>query len=125
VLLAEDNPVNQEITRELLGFAGLQVDVADDGQQAVDLLQARRDDLVLMDMQMPGLDGLSASRRMRTLGHAVPIIALTVSAFEEDRRACQDAGMDDDLAKPVETGALHANLLHWLDGATAPAPAAV
>ncbi len=116
VLLAEDNPVNQDVGRELLEMAGLQVDVADDGQAAA-ALAARGDyAVILMDMQMPGVDGLEATRRIRALAAhaATPIIAMTANAFGEDRRACLAAGMDDHVAKPVEPAQLYTVLLNWL-----------
>ena len=118
VLLAEDNPVNQEIVRELLRDAGLQVDVADDGHAALAQAGQRAYAVVLMDMQMPGMDGLEASRQLRSvLGATMPIIALTANAFEEDRQACLEAGMNDYLVKPVDPDVLFACVLRWLDRA--------
>ena len=116
VLLVEDNPVNQMLCEELIGDAGLQVDVAADGQQALDMLAPGRHALILMDMQMPVMDGLSATRRIREQPayRHVPIIALTANALGEDREACLQAGMDGYLAKPIEPEALYATLLHWL-----------
>jgi CheY-like chemotaxis protein len=117
VLVAEDNPINQEVAVALLTSAGLVVRVADDGAQAVEMVLAEDFDIVLMDMQMPVLDGLSATRAIRSqLGQALPIVALTANAFSDDVAECFAAGMSDYLAKPVEVAKLHACLLRWLVG---------
>jgi len=115
VLLAEDNPVNQEVAREILTHAGLVVETADNGENAVALATTRRYDLVLMDVQMPLLDGLEATRRIRArLGRGLPIVAMTANAFGEDRAACLEAGMNDHIGKPADAEALFATLLRWL-----------
>jgi signal transduction histidine kinase/DNA-binding response OmpR family regulator len=115
VLLAEDNLVNQEVACELLRDAGLRVDIAATGAQAVTLARTRPYDLVLMDMQMPEMDGMNASRMIRAAGlTSLPIIAMTANAFEEDRQACLDAGMNDFVSKPVDPARLYARVLHWL-----------
>jgi|GEM_PF-856779 len=128
VLLAEDNPVNQEVAIALLQAVGLVVDTADDGEAAVALASRRPYALILMDMQMPGTDGLQATRRIRQLPrHAhTPVLAMTANAFDEDRQRCLDAGMDDHVAKPVNPQALYAMLLRWLRPPPSPpaAPAA-
>ncbi len=118
VLLAEDNPVNQEVARALLCEAGLAVDVAADGREALTMASRTDYALVLMDMQMPQLDGLAATRAIRALPQRaeLPIIAMTANAFGEDRAACLRAGMNDHLAKPVDPDALYDCLLRWLDG---------
>lgn len=104
LLLAEDNELNQEVACELLRAMGFTVDVANDGLAAVAQARVRHYDLILMDIQMPRLDGLQAARQVRALpGHAhTPIVAMTANAFAEDRAAALDAGMNDHLAKPVD-----------------------
>ncbi len=116
VLLAEDSPVNQQVAGELLALAGVEVDVAGDGQSAVDAARAGAYDLILMDVQMPVLDGLAATREIRRIpGRGdVPIVAMTANAFDDDRRACLAAGMNDHLAKPVDPERLYATLARWI-----------
>ncbi len=125
VLLAEDNAVNAEVAQALLEDAGLVVELAEDGMAAVRLALARDYQLVLMDMQMPGMDGLDACRtiRQRHASAALPIIAMTANAFAEDEAHCRAAGMDDFVSKPVNPDSLYRLLLHWLDRAR-PAAAA-
>jgi CheY-like chemotaxis protein len=114
VLLAEDNPVNQEVAVELLRVAGLEADVADNGAQAVAMARATPYAAILMDVQMPEVDGLEAARELRRHGLQIPIIAMTANAFGEDRAACLAAGMNDHVAKPVDPETLYTTLLRWL-----------
>ncbi|MBH9552927.1 bacteriohemerythrin [Inhella gelatinilytica] len=116
VLLAEDEPINREITEALLNDVGLVVTSVEDGAAAVELAQAQDFDVVLMDMQMPRMDGLEATRRLRSLPRSAdwPIIAMTANAFVEDRNRCLTAGMSDFVSKPVYPEALYGVLLHWL-----------
>jgi two-component system, sensor histidine kinase and response regulator len=116
LLLVEDEPINQEVALLLLEEVGWQVDVADNGQQALAMASAHPYDLILMDMQMPVMDGIEATRHIRTLPHgkAVPILAMTANAFEEDRERCLAAGMNDFITKPVAPETLYEILLNWV-----------
>jgi CheY-like chemotaxis protein len=115
VLLVEDNEVNREVAEELIANAGLIVELANDGRAAVELALSRAYDLIMMDMQMPVMDGLQAAREIRArAGPGIPIIAMTANAFAEDRLACLEAGMNDHVAKPVDPVMLYSTLLRWL-----------
>ena len=113
VLLAEDNPINALLARTLLEREGCKVDRVADGEQAVAAASAGAYDLILMDLRMPGLSGVEASKALRGRGVATPIAALTADAFDEDKRACLAAGMDDFLVKPLTQEALRAALTRW------------
>ena len=119
VLVVDDNLINQTVAAKLLQRQGLQVALANDGSQAVQEVMHTPFNLILMDLQMPVMDGLQATRTIRTLpnGAEVPIVALTASVFEDDRRRCVEAGMNDFLAKPVSPNLLYATLARWM-GAT-------
>jgi signal transduction histidine kinase/ActR/RegA family two-component response regulator len=116
VLLVEDNPINQQLMRALLEQAGLAVSVADNGAIAVAAARAAPFALILMDLHMPELDGIAATRAIRVIpGYAhTPIVALTSSAFDEDRQRCLEAGMDDHIAKPIAAADLFGAMLKWL-----------
>jgi len=126
-LLVEDNELNQEVAQALLASLGLEVHIAHDGAQALGLVQQHDYDVVLMDVQMPVMDGLSATRAIRRLpGQAgLPILAMTANAMAGDREHCLEAGMNDHVAKPFELDDLVAKLLRWTRArpvAAAPAP---
>ena len=116
VLVAEDDPTSQDVARGLLEDAGLVVDMVGNGQEAVERASAFGYALILMDMKMPVMDGLVATRAIRQLPglSAVPILAMTANAFAEDRDRCLAAGMNGHVGKPVEPNDLYFTLMHWL-----------
>jgi CheY-like chemotaxis protein len=115
ILLVEDNDINQIVASEMLADAGLEVDIAHDGLMAVEMVQAMPYDLVLMDMQMPVMDGVAATIEIRKLPgfEALPIVAMTANAMGKDRERCLQAGMSDFLSKPIEPDELWRVLLQW------------
>jgi two-component system, sensor histidine kinase and response regulator len=116
ILLVEDNQINQEVAEALLRSAGLVVDVAENGQIALDRLAVQRYDAVLMDMQMPVMDGVTATQAIRQneQWRDVPVIAMTANALDADRERCLQAGMVDFLSKPIELDALWNTLIKWV-----------
>jgi len=117
VLIAEDEPVNREIAHDLLEDMGLAVDLAEDGQQALDLARQHRYALILMDMQMPVMNGIEATQAIRgdSLNREIPILAMTANASGADRDTCLAAGMNEHIAKPVDPDRLYETLLKWLE----------
>ncbi len=116
LLLVEDNAINQQVAEGLLNKAGVDLEIVNNGKQAVGAVKAKSFDAVLMDMQMPVMDGLAATRLIRADGafNALPIIAMTANAMPADRQACIDAGMNDHIAKPIDPGILYNTLARWL-----------
>ena len=116
VLLVEDNKMNQEVARDFLERAGLIVTIANNGREGVDWVQRTRFDLVLMDLQMPEMDGFEAVRRIRAMpdGGDLPVVAMTAAALLEDRQATAAAGMNDHVAKPIVPTDLLSTLLKWI-----------
>jgi CheY-like chemotaxis protein len=127
VLIAEDNLVNQKLTARMLEKLGHRADIAAHGREALTALERTTYDLVLMDCQMPEMDGYEATatlrRREAPTGTRVPVIALTANALAEERQRCLDAGMDDYLAKPVKFADLAATIARWSAPANVPARA--
>jgi CheY-like chemotaxis protein len=113
VLLVEDNPINALLARALLTREGCEIDHAAGGEEAIAAVKVGAYDLILMDMRMPGLSGVETARALRAWGLTTPIVALTANAFEDDRHACLDAGMNDFLVKPMSPDALRAVLTRW------------
>jgi two-component system, sensor histidine kinase and response regulator len=125
LLLVEDNDINQDVARELLEQAGFTVDVADNGRIGVDMVLAGNYDLVLMDMQMPVMDGIAATRELRKHPQLaqLPVIAMTANALPRDRDRCLESGMNDFLGKPIEPEQLQRVVTKWLRVAAAAATA--
>lgn len=113
-LVVEDNLTNQEVARLMLGGSGVVADIAPDGAVALQQVASERYDIILMDMQMPGDDGATVTRKMRAAGIRIPIVALTANALVTDREHCLAAGMDDFLSKPVTYERMRQMLDRWL-----------
>lgn len=114
-LFAEDYDINQELVRDMLEHMGLRVDLADDGARALELYQKNHYEVVLLDIQMPKVDGLEVAREIRKMERKQPvIIAITANALEGDREICLNAGMDDYIAKPVEIHRLESVLKKYI-----------
>ena len=116
ILLAEDNAINALLTRTLLEAEGHVVDTVEDGLLAVEAMKTSTYDLILMDMRMPNMDGLESTRKIRAMSNvpkALPIIALTANAFDDDRNACFDSGMNDFMTKPVSAEELSEMVKTW------------
>jgi len=122
LLLAEDNKTNQIVTMAILKKMGYRADIAENGTAVLDALRKQQYDLILMDCQMPGMDGYEATREIRSrekpAGKRIPVIAMTANALQGDRVKCLEAGMDDYLSKPIEPDKLAAVIEHWISAAT-------
>jgi len=116
VLVAEDNAINRQVALEVLRGAGLAVDLAVNGQEALDKARSNHYDLILMDLRMPVMDGLEAARAIRALPafERTPILAITAYTEPEWRGECDDAGINDFITKPVQIDELYARVLRWL-----------
>ncbi|MDD5175159.1 MAG: response regulator [Sterolibacterium sp.] len=116
LLLVEDNDMNRELAQEILGNAGIRVDVAANGKAALEMIAGADYDGVLMDCQMPVMDGFDATRRIRADGRfaALPVIAMTANAMAGDREKCLECGMNDHIAKPIDVGQMFSTLVRWV-----------
>lgn len=115
ILVTEDNPVNQKLIKILLKRLGCEMDLAVNGKEAVELAAQREYDMCLMDLQMPVMGGIDATKEIRKSGNTMPIIALTAVAFKEGRDKCLQAGMDDFLTRPIEPEKLKEKIIEWAE----------
>ncbi len=116
ILVVEDNTINQQVVKEFLELSGMKVSLANNGQEAIDQLQTRNFDAILMDVHMPVMGGVEATRILRAGQHTLPIIALTAGVTQEERDNCKASGMNDFIAKPVSAEALITTLNRWVAG---------
>ncbi len=114
ILLVEDNEINQEVALRMLEKTGAEVFIVEDGAQAVAVALQTHFDLILMDLQMPVMDGFEATRQIRAQGQRMPIIALSAAVMQEDKQRAAAAGADDHIAKPIDSAVLYQTLRHWL-----------
>jgi CheY-like chemotaxis protein len=119
ILLAEDNKINQKLIAAIIKKAGFNIDIVENGREAVEKVKSNSYDLVLMDLQMPEMNGVDAAKAIREAGfHEIPIIAMTASAFARDRKMCLDAGMNDFIAKSLKQAELLDMISKWMDKRT-------
>ena len=115
VLLVEDNKINQQVAKELLESAGFDVQIAENGQQAVDIIRQTYTDIILMDIQMPVMNGYESAKKIRTWDSKVPIVAMTANAMSGEKEKCLNSGMNDYLSKPIDPEILFETLIKWID----------
>ena len=113
ILIVEDNLVNIKVFTSILKKININYKVANNGEEAIEQVSKDKFDIIFMDMQMPIMDGVTATKKIRDLKHDTPIIALTANAFEEDKQKCFDAGMNDFLSKPVKISSIRNMILKY------------